>query len=90
MTSHFRSGLPSDVSACVQIRLDWVEETPWMHPLDDRQTLEIAWRETFETELVWIAEMGDRIVGFCVRGDDNITAARLGQRKSRLDNRVGV
>ncbi len=45
-----------------------------MPALDDRATLNAYWRSVFEEDLVWIAETGDRIVGFCVRGEDNIGA----------------
>lgn len=74
MTPHIRSGQQSDVIACVNILRDWAEETPWMAELDERQPMQDFWYDIFETELVWVAEIEDRIVGFCTRGDDNIGA----------------
>ncbi|TQV69851.1 GNAT family N-acetyltransferase [Denitrobaculum tricleocarpae] len=74
MTPHIRPGQQSDVVACVDILRDWADETLWMAELDDLQPMQAFWRDLFETDLVWVAEMGDRIVGFCTRDDDNIGA----------------
>ena len=74
MTPHIRSGQQSDVVPCVDILRDWAEETPWMAKLDDRQPMLAFWRDLFETDLVWVAEIEGRIVGFCTRDDDNIGA----------------
>ena len=72
MTLHIRSGQQSDVAACVKIISDWVDETPWHGPLVEHQEMMADWSDFFETELVWVAEIDDRIVGFCSRSDDNI------------------
>jgi len=74
MTPHIRSGQQSDVVACVDILRDWADETPWMAELDDLQPMQAFWSGLFETDLVWVAEMGDRIAGFCTRDNDNIGA----------------
>lgn len=34
----------------------------------------VAWSEFFATQMVWVAETGDQLLGFCVRSDDNISA----------------
>ena len=36
--------------------------------------MEADWDDLFETNLVWVAEIEDHIVGFCTRDDDNIGA----------------
>jgi GNAT superfamily N-acetyltransferase len=74
MTPHIRSGQQSDVVACVKIISDWVDETPWHGPLVEHQEMVADWSDFFESELVWVAEIEDRIVGFCTRSDDNIGA----------------
>ena len=74
MTINFRSGQLPDVAACVDIIRDWADETPWMAKLDDLQPMQAFWSDIFKTDLVWVAEMGGRIVGFCTCDDDNIGA----------------
>ncbi len=74
MTPHFRSGQQSDVVACIDILRDWADETPWMAELDELEPMQNFWRDLFKTNLVWVAELEDRIVGFCTRDDDNIGA----------------
>lgn len=74
MPPHIRSGRSSDVEACVKILCDWVDESPWHGPLNKWEKLLVYWRELFENKLVWVAETNGRVVGFCVRGDDNIFA----------------
>jgi len=74
MTSHIRSGQQSDVVACVDILRDWADETTWMAELDALQPMQAFWSDLFETDLVWVAETGDRVTGFCTRDDDNIGA----------------
>ncbi len=74
MTPTIRSGQQSDVVACVDILRDWAEETPWMAELDERQSMQAFWSDLFNTDLVWVAEIEGRIVGFCTRDEDNIGA----------------
>lgn len=74
MNLHIRTGQQSDVIACVDILRDWAEETPWMAELDERKPMQVFWSDLFETDLVWVAEIQDHIVGFCTRSDDNIGA----------------
>ncbi|MCH9807839.1 MAG: GNAT family N-acetyltransferase [Alphaproteobacteria bacterium] len=72
MTYSFRTGDPSDALACAKIIRDWGDESPWLDPLDDLQTLAAFWRGVFEKDLVWVAEENGVIVGFCVREDEFI------------------
>ncbi len=74
MTFHIRSGQQPDVVACVDLLRAWAEETPWMAELDELQPMQVFWSDLFETDLVWVAEMGGCIVGFCTRDDENIGA----------------
>lgn len=45
-----------------------------MVELDERESMQAFWADLFRTDLVWIAEVDDLIVGFCTRDDDNIGA----------------
>ncbi|MEE9313707.1 MAG: GNAT family N-acetyltransferase [Rhizobiaceae bacterium] len=74
MNPQFRSGLPSDAPDCVDILRDWVEETRWMPAPDERQELVVYWQGIFESDLAWVAEIGDHIVGFCTRSDELVGA----------------
>ena len=38
------------------------------------------WSDFFETNLVWVAEIKDHIVGFCTRDDDNIGALYVAKK----------
>lgn len=44
-----------------------------MVPIDDPEPVAASWRELLETETSWVAEKEGRVVGFCVRENDNIT-----------------
>lgn len=90
MTPHFRSGQTTDVVACVDILRDWAEETPWMAELDERGSMQAFWRDIFETDKVWVAQTGSRIVGFCTRDDDNIGALYViaGERSTGIGKRL--
>lgn len=74
MTLRIRSGQHSDVEACVKILCAWNDEHEWLTPLSERPELLAFWREYFEKTSVWVAQIDDRIVGFCVRDDDNLGA----------------
>jgi GNAT superfamily N-acetyltransferase len=78
MTYTIRSGNKSDTIACVDILRAWAAETPWMAELDDLKPMQDFWIDIFENDLVWVAEIEGRIVGFCTRGiedgPDNIGA----------------
>ena len=63
-----------------------------MGPLDDLEPMAESWRDLLDTDTAWVAEMDGRVVGFCVREDDNITglyvageARNLGVGKALLD-----
>lgn len=79
MTYHCHSGAPSNAIACVKIIRDWANETPWMTTLDERQPMEAYWRDVFKTDLVWVAQKNNRVFGFCVRTDDNVSALYVAQ-----------
>lgn len=74
MTILIRSGQQSDVPACVDIMCAWVDETDWAHEDDSHETLVDIWSGYFKIFQVWVAEAEGRIVGFCTRNDDNISA----------------
>lgn len=74
MTPTYRRGTPADAPACVDIIVEWAEQSPWLDELDPRSDLIPFWTELFGHELVWIAEINGQIAGFCTRGDDNIGA----------------
>ena len=74
MTYTYRSANPSDATACSQIIRDWGAETPWMVPIDDLEPMARFWGDVFVKDMAWVAEMNDRVVGFCARSDDNIGA----------------
>lgn len=80
MTYNFRDGKPSDAFACAKIIQDWAKETPWMTKLDELPAMTAFWHDVFKTDLVWVAEKQDCIVGFCVRFDDNIGALYVAQQ----------
>nr|WP_281243790.1 GNAT family N-acetyltransferase [Jannaschia pohangensis] len=43
-----------------------------MPALSSRGSMQEFWHENFKVQPVWVAEDGERVVGFCARGDDNI------------------
>jgi len=77
MTYSYRPAKPSDASECVEIFLNWVDETPWMPtPEEDKQFLVEDWTASFkncEAWKAWVAENSSQIIGFCIRQvrDDN-------------------
>jgi GNAT superfamily N-acetyltransferase len=92
MTYKYRAAQPSDAIACSQIIRDWGDETSWMVPIDHLESMAQFWGDLFETDLAWVAETDERIVGFCARCDDNIAALyvapearNLGVGKALLD-----
>ncbi|MEM8554490.1 MAG: GNAT family N-acetyltransferase [Pseudomonadota bacterium] len=74
MTLNIRSGQQSDVPGCVDILRAWAEETPWMPLSYPRCSMREFWSALFKTDFVWVAEVDGRVVGFCIRNDDNIGA----------------
>lgn len=44
-----------------------------MGPIDDLEPVAASWRDLLEADTAWVAEQEGRVVGFCVREDDNIT-----------------
>ncbi len=73
MTITYRAASATDAIACAQIIRDWGAETPWMVPLDDLEPMAASWRDLLASDTAWVAERAGRVVGFCVREDDNIT-----------------
>ena len=45
-----------------------------MVPIDDLEPMARFWGDVFVKDMAWVAEMNDRVVGFCARSDDNIGA----------------
>lgn len=73
MTIQYRNAKRSDGRAGAKIVSDWAEETPWLGPLNDIETMTVFWGDMLAIETAWVAEEGGSVVGFCVREDDNIT-----------------
>lgn len=71
MSVLIRTGKKSDAIACVDILRAWADETPWMTEFYDLEPMQAFWMDIFETDLVWVAEIEGRIVGFCTRGVDD-------------------
>ncbi len=73
MTYLYREAKSSDSKYCVAILRDWVDETSWMPELDDLEPMEKYWKDVFENEPTWIAELNNKVIGFCVRniGSEN-------------------
>ena len=85
MTYLYRETQPCDAIDCVKILRDWAEGCPWMPKLDDRQPMEEYWCHVFETDMAWVAQQNNQIVGFCVRnrGDENNIGALYVASKAR-------
>lgn len=79
MTFHIRSGHHKDVGPCVKILTDWVDELTWAGEDDDHDTIVAIWTRIFATEHVWVAENQGHIIGFCSRGNDNISGLHVTQ-----------
>ncbi len=80
----YRAARGSDALRCAEIIREWGAETPWMVPLDDLEPMAASWRDLLETDTAWVAEADGKVIGFCVREDDNITGlyvARDGRRQ---------
>lgn len=71
MTFQIRSGKKSDALACVDILRNWADETAWMAEMGELEPMQAFWMDIFEEDLVWVAEIDERIVGFCTRGVDD-------------------
>ncbi|MEP6068547.1 MAG: GNAT family N-acetyltransferase [Paracoccaceae bacterium] len=73
MTFTYRPSKGSDAIACATFIREWAAETPWMVPVDDLEPMAQSWVGMLESETAWVAEREGRVVGFCVREEDNIT-----------------
>lgn len=73
MTFTYRTARGSDATACAKIIREWGDDTQWMVPLDSLEPMASWWRALLETETAWVAQKDRRVVGFCVREDDNIS-----------------
>jgi len=62
-----------DSIACATIIREWGNETPWMVPLDELEPMAASWRDLLNSDTAWVAESEGRVIGFCVREEDNIT-----------------
>ncbi len=86
MAFTYRTAQATDATACAQIIRDWGAETPWMASLDDLEPMAASWRDLLASKTAWVAERDGRVVGFCVREDDNITGLYI----ARTARRSGV
>lgn len=73
MTFEFRASSGSDARSCAQIICNWGEETSWMVPIDDLESVADSWRALLESNTAWVAVSGETVVGFCVRENATIT-----------------
>ncbi len=67
-----RSSGPDSIS-CATIIREWGQETPWMVPLDELEPMAASWYDMLNSDTAWVAESEGRVIGFCVRENDNIT-----------------
>jgi len=51
-----------------------------MVPLDDVEPMAASWRDLLGLDSAWTATADGRVVGFCVREDDNITGLYVARR----------
>jgi ribosomal protein S18 acetylase RimI-like enzyme len=70
----YRLAEGSDGRSCAEIIRDWSLETKWIGPLNEFESVVDWWRGCIlNVETSWVCEENDKVVGFCVREDDNIT-----------------
>lgn len=63
-----------DGRSCAEIVRDWSAETPWLGPLNDFENVVEWWTDCLRhVDTSWVCEEYGKVVGFCVRQDDNIT-----------------
>jgi ribosomal protein S18 acetylase RimI-like enzyme len=93
MKFDYRLAEERDGRACARIVREHGAETPWLGPLNDFESLVEWWTGCLlNVDTSWVAEENGKVIGFCVRQDDNITglyvsskARGCGVGKSLLD-----
>jgi len=74
MTFNYRLAEGRDGRACASIVREHGTETSWLGPLNEFERLVEWWTGCLlNVETSWVAEENGKVVGFCVRQDDNIT-----------------
>ena len=74
MKLKYRPAGASDGRSCAEIVRDWSVETPWLGPLNDFESVVEWWTGCLRNvDTSWVCEENGKVVGFCVRQDDNIT-----------------
>lgn len=74
MTYVYRLAEKRDGRACAKIIEDWSAETAWLSPPWEFDRLAAWWSGCLDgVETSWVAINQGKVVGFCVREDDNIT-----------------
>ena len=88
MSLKYRTAEESDGRACAEIVRDWSLETPWLGPLNDFERVVEWWTGCLlHVDTSWVCEDSGKVVGFCVRQDDNIT--RLYVSRDARARRIG-
>lgn len=70
----YRVALPSDAPACAEIIQAWSAETDWVPTLEDLAQTIRFWGDKFAQMPAWVAVADGRVVGVCLRDEDNIGA----------------
>ena len=74
MNMRYRLAGGGDGRPCAEIVRDWSAETPWLGPLNEFESVVEWWTGCLHhVDTSWVCEENGRIVGFCVRQDDNLT-----------------
>ncbi|PTX57210.1 acetyltransferase (GNAT) family protein [Litoreibacter ponti] len=74
MSCTYRLAKQRDGEACARIIQDWATETPWLGPVNSFEQLVEFWAGCLHNvETSWVAEVDGKVVGFCVREDDNLS-----------------
>ena len=74
MKLKYRPAGACDGRSCAEIVRDWSLETPWLGPLNDFESVVQWWTGCLlHVDTSWVCEDNGKVVGFCVRQDDNIT-----------------
>lgn len=74
MTLKYRPAAACDGRACAEIVKDWSLETPWLGQLNEFESVVQWWTGCLQyVDTSWVCEENGKVLGFCVRQDDNIT-----------------
>ncbi|MEP2783820.1 MAG: GNAT family N-acetyltransferase [Pseudoruegeria sp.] len=71
----YRTACPNDASVCVDILRDWIAQTDWMPMLHSRASMIAFFAHRIAAIEGWVALRQDgKVVGFCLRDHDVVTA----------------